>query len=252
MIYEAQAEYSKARDDYARSLRIARDAGMPTRIQELNIAGVDLAEGKLPQALAVFSRLKDPLRLGFYHLLSGHGEEAKTYFEKALAEGRRKRHAEIAIGASLGLGLVLERQGDPAGARAALDEAIAGIEGQREKLGTGSRSRFLSGKIGSFSRIEAYEARARVASGPADGFYWAENTKARVLIETLALAGRGGAALLPADFAEQESRLTLKIASLRNQDEAAFQNKNQSRLQELAPELESASKERSPFILMGE
>ncbi|MBI3797188.1 MAG: CHAT domain-containing protein, partial [Deltaproteobacteria bacterium] len=80
------------------------------------------------------------------------------------------------------------------------------------------------------------------------GFFWAENTRARLLLEAVAHHSTENQLGLPENLSRQEIDLINHIASTVKQQEVAFAQKNTERHQELAQELAGLKKEQETFI----
>ena len=112
------------------------------------------------------------------------------------------------------------------------------------------RRAFFAGKASFFPRLEPYEGLVRVSShlkDAGDGFYWAENTRARSLLEAVARRPVGSETGLPTGLAREEESLDNRIAVKHKQIEIATE-KNPGRVKALEQELEGLRKERQSLI----
>ena len=246
-IYYNLGDYANALDHYRRALKVRKETGESTGSLELNIGDAQLGLRYWPAAAEIFHRVGDPLRLGQYYLARGEIQSAKGYFTKVAGYAQKTKSATQLISGFQGLGESLELLGEREPARGAYDQAITAIERQRELLPRFARANYFSAKDFMFPRISGYEGRCRVAESPTDGFFWSENTKARLFIEAMA-AGAGKTASLPKDLARAETEITNRIAGLYKELDLAFQKQNKEHEKELEPELARAKKEQSEFI----
>ena len=81
-VYYSLADYPQALSYYQQALKIKREIGAPTGREEANIGEVYLEQGRLKEAYEVFQRLKDPIRLGRYHLKAGDYPQAREEFSR--------------------------------------------------------------------------------------------------------------------------------------------------------------------------
>lgn len=246
-LYRLRGEHAKALESVNKAIAIHKELGTVARDAETTRAGILLETGDTAGLCAAATSLKDDdLLQGECALAKGLLPVAKAAFTKGLVEARAQRDADSLVSGAISLCMTLEKSGDAAGARKACEEAIAAIERQRDGLAPGERAHFLSGDAGGRNRLSAYKIRARVRADAADGFYWAENAKARAFVE--ALSGRGAAPGLDADAARREAALLSHIGGLEKEAVTAFEKKNSARAAELTPLIEAARKEFSDFV----
>lgn len=168
-------------NDFARMLRLS---GSPAE-----------AEEKYRRALAIRRKVYG----------DRHPETASTLAQLARCaalqgeDGRALELAEEALGVFAGSSVypdakvdalalkaeILKRRGETAPALAALDEALAGVEGMRPHTGgdEGLRAEFLSRYVGYFHEMVAWQVEAGL---PGRAFETAERGRARVLLDQLA------------------------------------------------------------------
>ena len=247
-VYLEISDYPKALLFLEEALALFKKAGIPTEETEANIADVYLEQGALEKAKAVFTELNQPTRTGRCYLRVEDYQKAREEFVKALA--RNEGAPPLLTAAYIGLGLSLEGLGDYSKAREYYLKGVELIERQREALTELQRRNFFSGKEFGFSRIEPYEGLVRVSTELKDvdnAVYWAETTKARLLLE--AMAGRSSEKKLglPQDIAKTEAEFTARIAATYKQMDIALE-KNPERYKELEKELAALKKDRDSFI----
>lgn len=110
VVYKNLADYPQALSYYQQALKIHREIGAPTRIEEANIGDVYLEQGRLKEAYEAFQRLKDPIRLGRYHLKARNYPKAREEFSRSLKEeeAREMPTAAFLLAETIGLGLSYE------------------------------------------------------------------------------------------------------------------------------------------------
>jgi tetratricopeptide (TPR) repeat protein len=227
-LYDSQGAYARAEPLYQRALAIREKVLGPEHpsvaTTQGNIGFLYLAQGKLAQAYAIFKGKKGSTGLGRYYLLTRDYQAARDQFQPALAYFQTTRESDHLLASYIGLGLALEGLQQYPEAAQVYRQAVELMEEQRAALAPASRTHFLQGQVGAgFQRILAYEGLVRTQSkrqDPADAFFWAEHTKARVLLEALA---RGASPVgLPPALAQQEETLTTRLQGLYRQREVAF------------------------------
>jgi tetratricopeptide (TPR) repeat protein len=177
-------------------------------------------------------------------------QAARDQFQPALAYFQQTRESDHLLASYIGLGLAREGLGQYAEAAQVYRQAVELMEEQRAALPPASRTHFLQGQVGAgFPRILAYEGLVRTQSKRqdlAEAFFWAEHTKARVLLEALA---RGGPPVgLPPTLAQQEEELTTRMHGLYRQREVAFRNNPDLYRQIEEAELPQAKQELAQFV----
>lgn len=248
LIHQALGDYAAALAAHAQALALAKSAGLPSDEVETALDAAYLALGDTAKAAALAATAKDDVLSAQVAFVRKQYLPAKSLFSKAAAEGEGRRVADGVVSANIGLCLTLEKLKDLAAARAACEKAIGAIERQRDLLPLPARGNFLAARVAGYPRIEAYEARARVAADAADGFYWAESAKARAFIEEVAARLGSSKAALPAASAASETQVNARVAAAYKQSNAAFERKNTARLAELEKELASALAAREAFV----
>ncbi|MGH8006407.1 MAG: tetratricopeptide repeat protein, partial [Candidatus Binatia bacterium] len=250
-VYGELGSYHQAFIHYERVLKIKREIGVSTQIEEMNLGDLYLAQGRLPEALEVLQQSNEPTMLGCYYLRAGEFQQARKEFTRSVEVYEARRDAEFLMAGYIGLGLSQEGLRDYAGAKAAYQKAVEFIERQRDSLADSQRRRFFAAKVVGFSRLEPYEGLVRVSlalEDAAEAFYWAENTKARLLLEAIASRASESLVGIPEALSRQEVELINRIASGYKRTEATFQKQDVDRHQELEQELLGLKKEREAFI----
>lgn len=251
VVYADLGDYPQALSYYEKALKIHREIGVPTGTEEANMGDVYLEEGRLDKARAVFERLNYPIRLGRYYLEVKDYEKAQEKFTRSLKRDEEKRNAAFLVADYIGLGLSYEGLKDYQKAKDYYRKGVEFIERQRESLNPSQRKNFFAVKVMGFPRLEPYEGLARVAfylKNSKESLFWAENTKARILSETIARRHATETLNLPSSLSQKEKNIINRIASLYKQQEIAFKKKNTGRLREIEKELTALKHEKREFI----
>jgi tetratricopeptide (TPR) repeat protein len=248
VVYQILGDYPKALELYQQALAVLQDIRM---VAEANLGDVYLAQGRLQEAQALFQRLNDPIRLGRYYLHMKDYWQAQEEFTSSLPVLEAQRRVELLLADYIGLGLAHEGLKKYAKARDYYRKAVDFIERQREALIESQRRQFFGAKVQGFSRLEPYEGLARVSvylQDAAEGLYWAEHTKARLLLEALARHGMENTLGLPQELAQEERDLSNRLTVTYKQMDIAFEKKNTERYRELEQELPKLKKDQDAFI----
>ncbi|MBI3558252.1 MAG: CHAT domain-containing protein [Deltaproteobacteria bacterium] len=253
-IGEARADLGqldKALEAFNSALALSKENGNfpSSNMIELHMSDVYLAQGNLEAAGIILKRVRFNVSLGYQYLLSHELGQAEDMFSNAVRGGKALRRAGLLLSGYLGLAMTLEQRGDAESARSVYAQAIAETERERELLPLSARGAFLSGKVfGAVLRLEAYQGRARVSEDPATGFFWAENTKARVFVESLSERFRKSATELPPNLARTEAEVTARVLSVTKERDQAFERNQMTRYDELAPEFTAARQQQAKLV----
>ncbi|MFN7945548.1 MAG: CHAT domain-containing tetratricopeptide repeat protein [Blastocatellia bacterium] len=182
------------------------------------------AQEQYREALAAFQQVGSPFHraairndLGATALALGRINEARGWYDEALAQGEALANVTVTLPAQIGLARVARRQGDDATALARIEQAVQLIESQRARIVSPDlRATFLA------SQREAYELqldllaqlgeREKSATRRAAAFAASERGRARSLLEML--SANAGQMLTTADsqLAARERDLRQKIS----------------------------------------
>jgi tetratricopeptide (TPR) repeat protein len=253
LVHRKSGNSAQARPAFEQALQLFQALGVAPKIKqaEANIGEVYLEQGEVQQALKIFKKLNAPMQLGRYYLHERAYQRAREEFTKGLRAAEEQRNADLLVASHIGLGLALEGVGEHSSARAVYEKAVEFIEQQRESLVEPQRRRFFAAKVMGFSRLEPYEGLSRVHAAlqeDEESLFWAEHTKARLLLEAVAQRSLNNRLRLPADLAKQEGDLITRIATTSKQLQGAFEQKNTERYQALAQELAALKQEQTALI----
>jgi len=252
-VYEDQEKYSEALSNYEHALSLYKDTDLYSEVKrsQANIAEVYLEQGNLKEAWRTFKRLDSPLRMARYYLKTCEYVEAQRELHRNLEDHQGQKTAVFLVAHFIGLGLASEGLQDYERAGEYYRKAVDFIEQQRESLAEAEKRRFFSGKVMGFPRLEPYEGLARVSvylKDAGEGFYWAENTRARSLLEAMAKRVVGSETGLPPGLAREEESIDNRIAVKYKQIEIAGE-KTPGRVKGLEQELEVLKKMQKALIL---
>ena len=251
----------KTMGDYATAEPLLRKASMineetlgeehPSTVASYsNLGFLYLSMGKADAALRIFKKIYTPSGLGHCYLVKRDYKVALAKFEESLFYSRKSSRKEFIIADHIGLGLSYEGLRDYRKAREHYKKAVELIEAQGGSLMPPQRRTFLAGMAGGFSRLEPYEGLVRVSCSLKDageGFYWAENTRARVLLEVIARRRVNSKTGLPTRLAQEEESLNNRIAAKHKQIKIATE-KLPDRVKGLEEELKELQKEKKSLI----
>ena len=250
LAYSCSGEYEKSLDYYTKALE-KRNTWLFKVIVQGNMVDVYLAQGNIIKLKEILKDYKNSSRSGEYYLIKKDYKKAKENFFDTLQSGERTRNFGTLFLSYLGLGLSEEGLKNYKEAEKYYKKAVELVEHQRDSLTPSQRKNFFDGKVGVFSRLEAYEGLVRVLhylNRDSESFLYAESTKARVLSEEIARKYEGTDCKLPEELAEKERDLTNKIASIYQQMDIAYEKNNQERFKELEEELKPLKTEQEKFI----
>ena len=237
--YRNLGDYQKAIDFFEKAMAIDKEIGIPYDMEEGNLADTYLALDRDDEAFRIYTKQNHPIRLGLYYLKKSNFAKAKEQFDLNRAQYEEARMARIILPQWIGLGISNEGLQEYKEAYKWYTKAITFMEEQRDRLTYMEREHYFEGKEFGISRIGAYEGAVRCAFmlGKHDeAFYWAENTKGRMLSELLSKRHEGASYKIPANIANEEEDLTNKIRINKKQQQAAFEKNNQELLKSLEVE----------------
>jgi tetratricopeptide (TPR) repeat protein len=242
MLYQVMGAYDQALPLYQRALQICEKALGPehpsTALSLINLGGLYLSRKDYQAAESYFRRGKSQSALVYLLLAQGQPEEALRLLQDLAPTWRHTPRRHVQYHTQHGLALAgMGRFGESA---LALLQAVQGVEELRRRA-SGEKASFFQGGIwGGF--IQPYRGLVSVLGemalkpetlppalkeyGPGAGaaaFYFAEATKGRVLLETLAAAARQETRVeIPAEMHKKEESLLNQQAALQAQWEKAF------------------------------
>ena len=222
-------DYEKSISCYTQSIALSKEMDAPYEIAEGNLGDAFLAVDRDFEALAIYTKQNHPVRLGRYHLKKKDFQKAREQFDRDRAKYERAKIVTMVIAQWIGLGLSHEGLKEYDKAYTWYTKAIDFIEGQREALTPAEREHYFEGKEFGIARIEAYEGAGRCAymlNRLDEAFYWAENTRGRVLSELLSRRHSGESHKIPLKLSEEEEELTAQIMLNKKQQQDAFQKNN--------------------------
>ena len=223
--YRDNHNFQKAIEYYEKSRAYSLANGGSADYAEQGIGDAYLALGRDADAYYFYLRSNNPVQLGRYQLKQHHFSEAKAEFNRGRAEAEAARNASAILPRWIGLGLACEGLKEYDEAYGWYRKAVAFMEEQREQLAPGEREHYFDGKVGGLSRIEAYEGAARCAyllGHQDESFYWAENTRGRLMSELLARRKSGTTYKIPPGLAVEEEKLVSDILINRRARQSAY------------------------------
>ncbi len=232
-------DYRKAISFYEKALALNKEIGVPYDVSEGYLADAYLALDRDEEALAIYTKQNHSIRLGRYHLKKKDFKEAAKQFDRNREKYEKAKKADFILPEWIGLGLSHEGLKEYEEAYKWFKKAIAFMEDQRDSLTSAEREHYFEGKEFGFPRIEAYEGAVRSAFmlGRFDeAFYWAENTRGRILSELLSKRHSGENYKIPSELADEEEDLINKIMMNKKQQQAAFEKNNPKLLKQLEEE----------------
>jgi tetratricopeptide (TPR) repeat protein len=224
-------DYPKSIEYYEKAMAIMGEIGDKTSVAILNgnLGEAYLALNRDEEAFSIFTKQDHPLRLGRYYLKKGNFNEAKKQFDRNREQYENAKDADFIIADWIGFGLSLEGLQHYEEGYTWYKKAIDFLEDQRNGLAPSEREQFFEGKKFGFKRIEAYEGAARCAFMLAkldEAFYWAENTRGRILSELLSRKHSGESYKIPLKLAKEEEELATQIMMNKKQQQTAFHKNN--------------------------
>lgn len=165
IIYCNQGDYAKALEFFQQALAVDKKIGASYELLEGNIGDAYFALGRYDEALQIYQKQNDSIRLGQYYLKQNNFTKAKKQFGRKLEEIIEHKDAAFMVSGWIGLGLAYEGTKEYQKAKENYQKAVEFMERQRESLPEASSKHFLTVKIlgGGFTRAEAFEGLARVS-----------------------------------------------------------------------------------------
>ncbi|MCX5855124.1 MAG: CHAT domain-containing protein [Deltaproteobacteria bacterium] len=239
VVYALLEDYSKAINYGMQAIAIYKEIGIPYDNIESILGLYYLSLGQYDEAFSIFEKHQHSIFLGMYYLKKMDFKKAKEMFDRGRAKDEKARKAYFVKPRWIGLGLANEGLHKYEEAYQWYKKAVDYMEDQRDNLGANEREHFFKGTEYGFKRIEAYEGAARCAFmlGRLDeAFYWAENTRGRILLELLSRRHAGENYKIPLIMAQEEEDLTTAIMINRKQNQTAFQKNNPELLKQTEDE----------------
>ena len=239
LAYSSMGDYQKAILYFEKAITIDKEIGRSYGNREGNLADTYLALDRDDEAFIIYTKQNHSIRLGRYFLKKKDFRMSKEQFDLDREKDEKAKRAEFIIARWIGLGLSNEGLRDYDKAYEWYKKALDFMEEQREALSPADREHFFGGNIFGFPRIEAYEGAVRCAfmlNRLDDVFFWAENTRGRVLSELLSRRHSGESHKIPLKLATEEEELTTQIRINKKQQQTAFQKNNPELLKQAEDE----------------
>jgi len=254
LVHQDLNDYAKALPYYQKALAKKKEIGVPATETKSCIGNLYLEQGNLDKAHSTFNEIEDPstrsATLGRYYLFAKDYQNARKHFGEILPKVEKQGTGANLEAVYIGLGLSSEGLKDFTSAREYYLKAVKLMEEQRETLSADQRRHFFSGKAGWFKRIEPYEGLIRVSIHLKDhesALYWAENTKARLLLEAMAKRAAGERLGISAELSQKEADLSSRLGATQKQMDQTVV-KNPGRHRELEAEMQGLKQERQSLI----
>ena len=239
VVYAFLEDYPKAINYGKQAINIYKEIGIPYDNIESILGAYYLGLGQDEEAFSIFEKHNHSIFLGMYYLKKMDFQKARDMFDRGRVEDENARKAYFLKSRWIGLGLANEGLNIYEEAYRWYKKAVDYMENQRDSLDAKEREHFFKSKEYGFQRIEAYEGAARCAFmlGRIDeAFYWAENTRGRILSELLSRRHAGENYKIPLIIAQEEEDLTTTIVINRKQNQTAFQMNNPELLKQTEDE----------------
>ena len=250
LAYRNIGDYGKATFYFEQAIVIDKQIGVSYDLSEGNLSEIYLALDRDDEALAIFIKQNQSIRLGRYYLKKKNFRRAKVQFDMMREEHERNRSSAV-IPEWIGLGLSHEGLKEYDKAYTWYAKAIDFMEDQRAALTPDEREHYFEGKVFAIPRMEAYEGAVRCAfmlGRIDDAFFWAENTRGRMLSELLSRRHAGENYKIPSKLAQEEEDLVTVIMINKKQQQTAFQKNNPELLKQAESEY-SALKQKMEALI---
>lgn len=221
------------------AIAISKELGIPFDRLESYLGGYYLGMGKDEEAFSIITRNNHPILLGLYYLTKMDFQKAKEQYDRAREKDEKSGDEKLIIARWIGLGSAYEGLKEYENAYRWYKKAIDYMENQRTALSPAEREHYFEGKVLGLPRIEAYEGAVRCAFNLGrmdEAFYWAENTRGRLLSELLSRRHAGKDSKIPSNLVQKEENLTNRIIINKKQQQAALSKDNQELLSQLEGE----------------
>jgi tetratricopeptide (TPR) repeat protein len=250
-VYYSLGDYGKAISYYEQAIAVDKSIGISYDIPEGNLADAYLTLDRDDEAFAIYTKQNHSVRLGRYYLKKKDYQRAKEQFDRGREQDEQQKDAAFIVSRWIGLGLSHEGLKEYADAYSWYTKAIAFMEEQRSALTPAEREHYFEGNEFNIPRIEAYKGAARCAFmlGKLDDvFYWAENTRGRILSELLSSRHSGENYKILPDLAKEEEDLTTQIMINKKQQQTAFQKNNPELLKQAEDKYPALKQKMDAFI----
>jgi tetratricopeptide (TPR) repeat protein len=239
IVYALSEDFHEAINYGKQAIKIYKEIGIPYNEIENIIGLYYLNLGQYDDAFTIFEKNNHPIFLGMYYIKKMDFQKAREMFDRGRVEDENARKAYFIKPRWIGLGLAYEGLNKYEEAYQWYKKAADYMEVQRDSLETKEREHFFKGTEYGFQRIEAYEGAVRctfMLGKLDDAFFWAENTRGRVLSELLSKRQSGANYKIPGNLADEEEDLTNKIMINKKQQQTAFQKNNPELLKQTEDE----------------
>ena len=236
--YAYLGDYWRAIACSEKAIALAKELHLPYDNLEPALGGYHLALGHYEIAVDIITRQDQPLLLGLYYLKKKDFRKAVEQFNRGRQEDEKFRRS-TQIARWIGLGIAYEESKEYEEAYQWYKKAIEYMEDQRTALSPLEREHYFEGKSAGFQRTDAYEGAVRCAfmlGRQDEAFYWAENTRGRILSELLSKRYSGASYKIPGNIADEEEELANKIMMNKRQQETAFEKNNPDLLKKVEAE----------------
>lgn len=234
-VHSDMGEPLKALSFYDQAMIMLGNIGLPYWGAQAGRAHAFLALGKDDQAFTIFQVINSNIDLGCFLLKYKDYQRAIEHFNTQRSRDEERKDTEAILARWIGLGLSHEGLKEFETALAWYTKAIGFMEEQRESLLPSEREHYFEGKVFSLRRIEAYKGAVRCSfmlGKLDDTFYWAENTRGRILSEILSGRQADRNYKIPQKIAEEEDNLIRQIMINKKLQQGAFQKNNQQKLKQ--------------------
>jgi len=249
--YAHLGDYQQAVSYFQQAIDAYKALGIAYTLPEGNLGDAYLALDRDAEAYDIYTRQDHSIRLGRYFLKQKNYIRALVEFDRNLERFENARRVEFMISGWIGMGLAFEGIGKYADAYAWYKKAADFMEEQRMTLDAPAREHYFEGNELGIPRIEAYEGASRCAfmlNRLDEAFYWAENTRGRLLSELLSRRHAGANLKIPSGLAAEEDALASRIMINRKQQQVAFQKRNPELLKQAETEYQHLRQENDRLV----
>ena len=264
LVYTDQGDYVRALESYRQGLKLQETSANKAEVANLlnNIAVVYRFQGSLDLAAENFGKalhLREELGdkwgaalalVGLARIYSAQGDHAKAleHAERAAALAREADMREVLWFALTEVGGAYRSLGQPARARQSFEESVLTIEALRAQVAGGGQDqqRFFEGKLSPYNQMVELLAEAGDAGG---ALAYAEQGKARVLLDVLRSGRVNVTKAMTAGEKEQERGLKAAFVSLNTQitGEQRRPQPDRARLAQLKAQLDRTRLDQDDF-----
>jgi len=239
LFYYRLGDYINAISFFEKAIILNKEIGVPYVIPEGNLGDAYLALGSNDEAFAIYTKQNHPIRLGRFYINGKNFHKAKEQFNRDRESDEQWKDIPLVISRWIGLGLSHEGLKEYDKAFGWFTKAIGFMEEQRVTLTPAEREHYFEGSEFGIPRIEAYEGAVRCAfmlGKYDDAFYWAENTRGRILSELLSRRHAEEKIGIPSDMVQAEEELSTQITINKKQQQTAFEKNNPELLKQAEDE----------------